>query len=54
MVRIGALEEGSNSYATVVQPDGSFLKKRVVIGGKNEEYYWVIEGLAAGDNVVVP
>ena len=54
MVRIGALEEGNNSYATVVQPDGSFLKKRVVIGGKNEEYYWVIEGLAAGDNVVVP
>ena len=54
MVKLGALEEGSSSYATVVQEDGSFLKKSVVIGGKNEEYYWVIKGLEAGEQVVVP
>lgn len=54
MVGVGCLEEGSSTYATVVQQDGSFLKKRVIIGGKNEEYYWVIEGLNAGDKVVVP
>lgn len=54
MLRLGALEEGSSTYATVVQEDGSFLKKRVIVGGKNEEYYWVIEGLNADDKVVVP
>lgn len=54
MVKLGALEEGSSTYATVIQEDGSFLKKRVIIGGKNEEYYWVIKGLNAGEQVVVP
>ncbi|MBQ8038938.1 MAG: hypothetical protein IJ274_03570 [Lachnospiraceae bacterium] len=54
MVKIGALEEGNSAYATVIQEDGSFLKKRVVIGGKNKEYYWVIKGLNAGEQVVVP
>jgi len=54
MVKLGALEEGSSAYATVIQEDGSFLKKRVMIGGKNEEYYWVIKGLNAGEQVVVP
>lgn len=54
MVKLGALEEGTGTYATVVQEDGSFLKKRVIIGAKNEKHYWVIEGLRAGEQVVVP
>lgn len=55
MVKMGSLEvNGSTAYATVVQQDGSFLKKKVVIGGRNEDYYWVINGLKDKDQVVVP
>ena len=60
MVKMGALEldekdkEGNTAYATVVQEDGSFLKKKVVIGGMNEQCYWVLEGLSGTDSVVVP
>ena len=60
MVKMGALEldekdkEGNTAYATVVQEDGSFLKKKVIIGGMNEQCYWVLEGLSGTDSVVVP
>lgn len=60
MVKMGSLEldekdkDNNLAYATVVQEDGSFLKKKVVIGGMNEECYWVLEGLEGGDKIVVP
>jgi len=60
MVKMGSLEldekdkEGDTAYATIVQEDGSFLKKKVVIGGMNEECYWVLEGIEGGDKIVVP
>lgn len=60
MVKMGALEldekdkDKNTAYATVVQEDGSFLKKKVIIGGMNEECYWVLEGLEGGDEIVVP
>ncbi len=60
MVKMGSLEldekdkEGNTAYATVVQEDGSFLKKKVIIGGMNEQCYWVLEGLSGTDSVVVP
>lgn len=60
MVKMGALElnekdkDNTTAYATIVQEDGSFLKKKVVLGGMNEECYWVLEGINASDKVVVP
>jgi len=60
MVKMGALEldekdkDGNTAYATVVQDDGSFLKKKVVLGGMNEECYWVLEGIDGTDRIVVP
>ena len=60
MVKMGSLEldekdkEGNTAYATVVQEDGSFLKKKVIIGGMNEQCYWVLEGLSGTDSIVVP
>jgi len=60
MVKMGSLEldekdkDGNTAYATVVQENGSFLKKKVVIGGMNEECYWVLEGLSGTDRIVVP
>lgn len=60
MVKMGSLEldekdkDKNTAYATVVQEDGSFLKKKVVIGGMNEECYWVLQGLEGGDEIVVP
>lgn len=60
MVSLDALEvddkekDSDIAYATVVQEDGSFLKKKVVLGGMNEACYWVLEGLNANDSVVVP
>lgn len=60
MVKMGSLEmdekdkDGNTAYATIVQEDGSFLKKKVVIGGMNEECYWVLEGIEGGDKIVVP
>ena len=60
MVKMGSLEldekdkDKNTAYATVVQEDGSFLKKKVVIGGMNEECYWVLQGLEGGDKIVVP
>ncbi len=60
MVKMGSLEmdekdkDGNTAYATIVQEDGSFLKKKVIIGGMNEECYWVLEGIEGGDKIVVP
>lgn len=60
MVKMGSLEldekdkDGNTAYATIVQEDGSFLKKKVVIGGMNEECYWVLEGISGTDKIVVP
>ena len=60
MVKMGALEldekdkDGNTAYATIVQEDGSFLKKKVVLGGMNEECYWVLEGISGTDKIVVP
>lgn len=60
MVKMGSLEldekdkDGNTAYATIVQEDGSFLKKKVVIGGMNEECYWVLEGIEGGDKIIVP
>lgn len=60
MVKMGSLEldekdkDGNTAYVTIVQEDGSFLKKKVVIGGKNEECYWVLEGINGNDRIVVP
>ncbi len=60
MVKMGSLElnekdkDGNTAYATVVQEDGSFLKKKVVLGGMNEQCYWVLEGIDGNDSVVVP
>ncbi len=60
MVKMGALEpdekdkDGNTAYATIVQEDGSFLRKKVVIGGMNEECYWVLEGINGNDRIVVP
>lgn len=60
MVKMGALEldekdkDKNTAYATIVQEDGSFLKKKVVLGGMNEECYWVLEGISATDKIVVP
>lgn len=60
MVKMGSLEldssdkDSSTAYATVVREDGSFLKKKVMIGGMSESAYWVIEGLEETDSIVVP
>lgn len=60
MVKMGSIEldekdkDGNTAYATIVQEDGSFLKKKVVIGGMNEECYWVLEGISGTDKIVVP
>lgn len=60
MVKMGSLEldeknkDGNIAYATIVQEDGSFLRKKVVIGGMNEECYWVLEGISGTDRIVVP
>lgn len=55
MIKIGSLiEDKNNTYATVVTEDGSFLKKSVIVGGKNKEYYWILRGLNEGDTVVIP
>lgn len=58
MVKMGSLEVGVNEkdayYATVVQEDGSFLRKRVIVGGISDDCYWVLEGLKSTDSIVVP
>ena len=58
MVKMGSLEvEGNDSdnyYATVVQEDGSFLRKKVIVGGISDDCYWVLEGLKSTDSIVVP
>ena len=55
MVKIGALEmDDEDFYATVIQENGSFLKKKVIVGGVSAEYFWVLEGLKENDRVVVP
>lgn len=58
MVKMGSLEVEGNSgdayYATIVQEDGSFLRKRVIVGGISDDCYWVLEGLKSTDSIVVP
>ena len=58
MVKMGSLEvegnDGDNYYATVVQEDGSFLRKKVIVGGISDDCYWVLEGLKSTDSIVVP
>lgn len=58
MVKMGSLEvegnDGDNYYATVVQEDGSFLRKKVIVGGISDDCYWVMEGLKSTDSIVVP
>ncbi len=55
MVKINALEaDDEDFYATVIQENGSFLKKKVIVGGMSGEYFWVLEGLQENDRVVVP
>ena len=58
MVKMGSLEvegnDGDDYYATVVQEDGSFLRKKVIVGGISDDCYWVMEGLKSTDSIVVP
>lgn len=55
MVKMGALEiDEEDAYATVIQDDGSFVKKKVILGGISDDCYWVLEGLNEHDRVVVP
>lgn len=58
MVKMGSLEvegnDGDAYYATVVQEDGSFLRKKVIVGGISDDCYWVLEGLKSTDSIVVP
>ncbi len=58
MVKMGSLEvegnDGDKYYATVVQEDGSFLRKKVIVGGISDDCYWVMEGLKSTDSIVVP
>lgn len=58
MVKMGSLEvegnDGDDYYATVVQEDGSFLRKKVIVGGISDDCYWVLEGLKSTDSIVVP
>ncbi|MBR5798751.1 MAG: hypothetical protein IKY23_01685 [Lachnospiraceae bacterium] len=55
MIKAEALEiEEEEFYATVVLENGSFLKKKVLVGGMNGETFWVMEGLKENDRVVVP
>ena len=55
IIKRGSLdEEKAKAYATVVQEDGSFLKKSVIIGGKNKKIYWILKGLSEGEKVVIP
>lgn len=39
-------------YVTVVKPDGSFVKTGFIAGGSNTEYYWVLEGLREGTQIL--
>lgn len=39
-------------YVTVVKPDGSFVKTGFIAGGSNTEYYWVLEGLSEGTQIL--
>lgn len=51
----GSLEEsGTTAYATVITPDGSYVKRGVVIGKTGKKYYWILSGLNEGEQVVVP
>lgn len=58
MVKMGSLERDAKDedafYATVVQEDGSFLRKKVIVGGISDDCYWVLEGLESTDSIVVP
>lgn len=45
--------ENGNLYVTVVKPDGSLLKTGFVAGGNNSEYYWVLDGLKAGTQILL-
>lgn len=55
MVKLGALEiDDEDVYATVINENGSFIKKKVILGGMSNDCYWVLEGLNENDRVVVP
>lgn len=55
MIKLGSLQvEKNNVYASVLTEDGSIVKRNVIIGGTNKEYYWVLKGLEEGDTVVIP
>ena len=42
------------TYVTVLEEDGSLVKKGFISGGNNNTYYWVVSGLEEGTKLVMP
>ena len=42
------------TYVTVLEEDGSLVKKGFISGGNNNTYYWVLSGLEEGTKLVMP
>jgi RND family efflux transporter MFP subunit len=46
--------EGSSNFVNVITPDGSLLRRAVELGGSSEGRIVVLDGLGAGETVLVP
>ncbi len=45
-------EENKEYFVTVLKEDGSLLKTKFIPGGSNDEYYWVMNGLKEGMQII--
>ncbi len=44
--------EGDECFVTVLKEDGSLLKTEFIAGGSNTDYYWVLDGLTEGMQII--
>lgn len=45
-------EENKEYFVTVLKEDGSLLKTEFIPGGSNDEFYWVMDGLEEGMQII--
>lgn len=45
--------EGDEYFVTVLKEDGSLLKTEFIAGGGNTDYYWVLDGLTEGTQILM-
>lgn len=51
--RAAVTVENDEYFVTVLKEDGSLLKTEFLAGGSNAEYFWVLEGLEEGTQIII-